>query len=1089
MSSNKKYWKSVEELNETSSIVETLKQNEFVEQIPTDAFLGDKNTLESTSTTRRDFLKYVGFSTAAASLAACEGPVVKSIPYVVQPQEIIPGVANYYATTIADGFDFASVLVKTREGRPIKIENNTLAATGGNANARVNASVLGLYDSLRVQVPKKEGASISWSTFDIETNQKLTDLKADGKEIVLLTQTFASPSTSKLISEFKEKYGNVRHVVYDAISESAALDAYQAKYGERALANYDFSKAMTIVSVGADFLGDWQGGGFDAGYAKGRIPQEGKMSRHIQFESNMSLTGANADKRVPLTPSEQKIALAKLYSYVVGGSVSGSLPASVEDAVKNTAAHLKKAGSKGVVVTGINDVNAQTVALEINVFLASEAFDAKTPIKTRQGSDEAVLTLVADMKAGKVGAIIMSGVNPMYSLPNASDFAEGLKKTELSIAFSMKVDETSTKVQYIAAAPHYLESWGDAELKKGHYALIQPTIRPLFNTRQFQESLLKWTGNNVSYHDYIKDTWNSSILGGNPFNQALHDGVFVHGSSMGVLNGSSSKTVETTSTALNDKKNKTFVGGIIHDVAVGVGIKDEDKSGNTTTTSPKTTTNIVGTSALSVTSGGNAANALAASAKKSGLELSLYTKVGMGDGQQANNPWLQEFPDPITRTSWENYLTISKADADAVGLTNRHVANGALNGSYAKITVNGTSITVPVIIQPGQAKGSVGLSFGYGRTAGLKEEMQTGVNAYTVYHGFNSVQNVTIEPVAGEHEFACVQLQNTLMGRGDIIKETTLEIFNTYDKEDHEHGWNKVAKVSLNHVETPVTSPDVDLWDSFDRSIGHHFNLSIDLNACTGCGACVIACHAENNVPVVGKTEVRRSRDMHWLRIDRYYSSEESFIGDNEKKENISGLGNSLSEFREMEHASVNPQVAFQPVMCQHCNHAPCETVCPVGAPVHGRQGQSQMIYNRCVGTRYCANNCPYKVRRFNWFLYNGNDEFDYHMNDDLGRMVLNPDVVVRSRGVMEKCSMCIQKTQKTILDAKRDGREIKDGEFQTACSAACGNGAMVFGDINDKESKVVKLKEDNRMYHLLESVGVKPNVMYQTKVRNTNEA
>ncbi|CAH8282975.1 molybdopterin-containing oxidoreductase family iron-sulfur binding subunit [Mariniflexile fucanivorans] len=1089
MSSNKKYWKSVEELNENSSIVETLKQNEFVEQIPTDEFLGDKNTLEASSTTRRDFLKYVGFSTAAASLAACEGPVVKSIPYVVQPQEIIPGVANYYATTIADGFDFASVLVKTREGRPIKIENNALATTNGSANARVNASVLGLYDSLRVQSPKKEGASISWSTFDNETNQKLTDLNVAGKEIVLFTQTFASPSTSKLISEFKEKYGNVRHVVYDAVSESAALDAYQAKYGERALANYDFSKAMTIVSVGADFLGDWQGGGFDSGYSKNKIPQNGKMSRHIQFESNMSLTGANADKRVPLTPSEQKLALAKLYSYVVGGSVSGSLPSHIEDAVKKAAAQLKKAGSDAVVVTGIQDVNAQTLALELNAFLGSKAFDPKTAVKTRQGSDKEVLTLVADMKAGKVGAIIMSGVNPLYSLPNASDFAEGLKKTELSIAFSMKVDETSSQTQYIAAAPHYLESWGDVEIKKGHYALTQPTIRPLFDTRQFQDALLKWTGNDVTYHDYIKNHWNSSVLGGNSFNQALHDGGFVYGSSIGGLHKTSEETVESTSTELKDKKDRTFVGGIIHDVAVGVGIKDEDKDEFITTTSTSTITSNSGALAgVTVASGGNAANALAASAKKSSLELTLYTKVGMGDGQQANNPWLQEFPDPITRASWDNYLTVSKADADALGLMNKHVANGALNGSYAKVTVNGKSITAPIMIQPGQAKGSVGLAFGYGRTAGLKEEMQTGVNAYALYQNFNTTQSVTIEAVAGEHEFASVQLHNTLMGRGDIIKETSLEIFNTQDKKH----WNAVPMVSLNHKETPVTSPKVDLWDEFDRSIGHHFNLSIDLNACTGCGACVIACHAENNVPVVGKTEVRRSRDMHWLRIDRYYSSDATFEEDDAKKDGFSGLfgdNGSLGGFGEMEHASVNPQVAFQPVMCQHCNHAPCETVCPVAATSHGRQGQNHMAYNRCVGTRYCANNCPYKVRRFNWFLYNGNDEFDYHMNDDLGRMVLNPDVVVRSRGVMEKCSMCIQKTQKTILDAKRDGREIKDGEFQTACSAACSNGAMVFGDINDKESQVAKLKEDNRMYHLLESVGVKPNVMYQTKVRNTTEA
>jgi molybdopterin-containing oxidoreductase family iron-sulfur binding subunit len=332
------------------------------------------------------------------------------------------------------------------------------------------------------------------------------------------------------------------------------------------------------------------------------------------------------------------------------------------------------------------------------------------------------------------------------------------------------------------------------------------------------------------------------------------------------------------------------------------------------------------------------------------------------------------------------------------------------------------------------------------------------------------------------HEFACTQLQNTLMGRGEIVRETSLEIFNTKDAKY----WNSMTQVSRDHEEIDVTSAEADMWQAFDRSIGHHFNLSIDLNSCTGCGACVIACHAENNVPVVGKQEIRKSRDMHWLRIDRYYSSQDTFEGDLEMVENISGLGDSLSTFNKMEDPSANPQVTFQPVMCQHCNHAPCETVCPVAASSHGRQGQNHMTYNRCVGTRYCANNCPYKVRRFNWFLYNKNDEFDYHMNDDLGRMVLNPDVVVRSRGVMEKCSMCIQMTQKTILDAKLEGREIKDGEFQTACSSACGTGALAFGDINDKDSEVAHLKEDNRMYHLLESIGTKPNVMYQVKVRNT---
>ncbi|WP_282017275.1 TAT-variant-translocated molybdopterin oxidoreductase [Salegentibacter mishustinae] len=1022
MSSNKKYWKSVEELNENSSVVETLQQKEFAEEIPVDEFLGDKNSLESSKTSRRDFLKYVGFSTAAASLAACEGPVIKSIPYVVQPERIVPGVANYYASTIADGFDFASVLVKTREGRPIKIENNELSKSKGGVNSRVHASVLSMYDANRVKRPMIEGRNVSWEEFDREVGNALDNVSGD---MILLTQTFASPSTTKLINEFSQKYPNVRHVVYDTVSENDALNAFQSKFGKRALPNYDFSKAETIVSVGADFLGDWQGGGYDAGYAKGRVPKNGKMSRHVQFESNMSLTGANADKRYPVTPSQQKAVLAALYGYVAGGSSTSDLPAKIDDAVVKAARQLRKAGSGAVVVSGIPDANAQALVLEINEALGSAVMDTNNPRMIRQGNAEEVMQAVEDMKSGAVGAVLMAGVNPAYSLPNGKEFAEALAKVEVSLAFSMKPDETAQLCKFVAATPHYLESWGDIQYTASDFSLMQPTIRPLFDTRQFQDCLLKWTDNEKSYPDYIKETWSGSIPS---WNTALHDGVFKATSPVEVEASEASGSINVAT----------------------------------------------------------AASELSRPSENNGMELTLYTKPSMGDGQQANNPWLQEMPDPLTRASWDNYLTISKADAESMGLENENVSNGGLNGSYANVTLDGTVVkNVPVLIQPGQAKGTVGLALGYGKKEGIQEEMQVGVNAYPLYKNLNAVQSVTIEKAPGVHEFACVQLHNTLMGRGDIIKETTLEVFNTKDV----HEWNSVPEVSLDHVEKPVTSPEVDMWDGFDRSIGHHFNLSIDLNACTGCGACVIACHAENNVPVVGKSEVRRSRDMHWLRIDRYYSSEDSFIDDLDKKENISGLGSSLSEFGELEEPADNPMVVFQPVMCQHCNHAPCETVCPVAATSHGRQGQNQMIYNRCVGTRYCANNCPYKVRRFNWFNYSENEEFDYHMNNDLGRMVINPDVTVRSRGVMEKCSMCIQKTQKTILDAKREGRVIEDGEFQTACSAACDKGAMTFGDINNEGAVIRDKKEDDRMYHLLEYVGTKPNVMYQTKIRNTTEA
>ncbi|MEQ3661821.1 MAG: TAT-variant-translocated molybdopterin oxidoreductase [Flavobacterium sp.] len=1009
MASNKKYWKSVEELNENSSIVETLRNNEFVEQIPVDEFLGDKDSLANASTSRRDFLKYVGFSTAAASLAACEGPVVKSIPYVVQPEEVIPGVADYYATTIADGFDFANILIKTREGRPIKVENNKLEGAISGANARVHASVLSLYDSLRLKQSKIGGKDAAWSEVTSKIKSSLEDAKAKGGNVVLLTNTMASPSTDALIADLVAKYPTVKQVVYDAVSESNALDAFQSVYGVRGLADYDFSKSDVIVSVGADILGDWQGGGYDASYAKGRVPKQGKMSKHFQIEANMSLAGANADKRIPLNVTEQKIALADLYNAIVNGAT----PKNAE--IAKAAKQLSAAKSKGVVVTGLDDKDAQLVVLAINAAISSEAFNPSAARLTRKGDAKAVAQLVADMNAGSVHTLIMSGVNPVYTLANSKEFVAGLKKVKLSVAFSMKEDETASVTTIAAAAPHYLESWGDVALSRGHYSVMQPTIRPLFDTKQLQEVLLSLTENATSYHDYLKG-FAASQLNGKSWNQTVHDGFAV--AEVAPLSAS---VVEASASASK-----------------------------------------------------------LASSKSTGLDLVLYTKTGMGDGQQANNPWLQEFPDPITRVSWDNYVTVSKADAEKLGLENWNVANGGLNGSYVTLKVgNATLNKVPVIIQPGQAKGAVGLAFGYGKTASMKQEMQVGVNAYALYTNLNANQTVSISKEEGEHEFACVQLQKTLMGRGDIIKETTLEIFNSKDAAV----WNPVPMVSLDHKDTPAT--EVDLWTSFDRSTGHHFNLSIDLNACTGCGACVIACHAENNVPVVGKDEVRRSRDMHWLRIDRYYSSQDTFDGDNKLKGGTSGLMDSVSTLSAMEDPAENPQVAFQPVMCQHCNHAPCETVCPVAATSHGREGQNHMAYNRCVGTRYCANNCPYKVRRFNWFLYNKNSEFDYHMNDDLGRMVLNPDVNVRSRGVMEKCSMCIQMTQAVKLNAKREGRLVKDGEFQTACSAACSSGAMTFGDVNDKESQVATLVEDDRMYHLLEHIGTKPNVFYHVKVRN----
>ena len=950
--------------------------------------------IHNISTSRRDFLKFLGFSTAVAALAGCEGAVHKTIPYVIQPESIVAGEANYYATCIADGFDFASVLVKTREGRPIAVLRNPEAKAGGAVNARILASVLSLYDEHRNPSPTLSQGGELWQQLDTKAITALEKAKAEGKQIVMLSQTLASPSSYALIELLKEKYPTFKLIEYDTISEEATLRAFEKRCGLRAMPDYDFSKAKLIVSFDADFLGDWNGGGYEAGYAQGRIPSKANgMSRHIQLEANLSLTGANADERIALTPQQLKIALAQFYIFLTEYQTSHSedLPAEINEKLKAIADEVKKAGSDAVIITGIDKDNAQELSLALNKRLKSKAFIPETPILTRKGDVTwKFKPLLTDMNEGKVGVLFINNLNPLYSLPNAEAFAAGLKKVPFSVSFAMRADETAQQTTLWAPQPHYLESWGDVEFKYGHYGLMQPCIRPLFNTKQWQDCFLQWIGHKESYYDFIKAHWENHILKGFPWEQALHDGTFV-----------------------DNEKRFDFEQ------------QEEERLSLFRTKESFTDISI---------------SQLLISQTESPFELTLYTSTALGDGQQANNPWLQELPDPIHRTTWDNFLTMHPTDAQTLGIENWHTADGALDGHQAKISANGKSIIAPVLITPAQAQGSVGLALGYGRKAGIQAEMQVGVNAFVLYKDHCKNQGVQIEKAEGTHQFACLQLQNELVGRKNILKEISLETFLSESSEV----WNPKHPKTRKELTTP-----------------HHFKLSIDLNACTGCAACVIACHAENNVPVVGKEEVRRSRDMHWLRIDRYESRE------NEQR-----------------------CVGFQPVMCQHCNNAPCETVCPVIATAHGQQGQNQMAYNRCVGTRYCANNCPYKVRRFNWFQYSENKQFNYNMNNEIGRMVLNPDVTVRSRGVMEKCSLCIQNTQAVILKAKREGRAVAPGEFNNvvACAAACNTGAMVFGDVNEEGSKIAQLSASDRMYQLLAELNTDPNVVYQVKVVNSEK-
>lgn len=1015
---SKRYWKGVEELRNDAEFVR-LKNNEFPEQLPLDRAI-EKKAEDPGTTPRRDFLKFLGFSVAAASLAACEAPVRKTIPYLIRPDQITPGIANWYASSYFDGYDYCSVIVKTREGRPIKLEGNPLnPVTKGGVNARVQASVLSLYDSARHKGPTNNGTAVTWTDADKSITEKLAAISAKGGKIRLLSSTVISPSTNKAISEFSAKYPGLRHIVYDSISASAMRQANQESFGLNVIPTYNFDKANVIVALDADFLVHWVSPiEHAAQYAVTRRLDDGKktMSRHIQFETALSVTGSNADKRFAVKPSQQGAVATNLFNALAAlagvPTISAPSAGELQKEIEAVAKELWENKGKSLVVCGVNSTAVQNVINGINSLLENygTTIDLDNASNLRQGNDADVAALIDEVIKGEVSALIVYNCNPVYSLPNGTAFADAMKKMELTVSLSDRPDETSAVCQFICPDHHQLESWNDAEPRAGVYTIAQPTIAPLFTTRQAQESLLTWAGTPVNFHDYIAAHWTSAIFSKaqGSWNKVVQDGAFETGTAT-PKNYKSSANLSASADAISK-----------------------------------------------MTSGG--------------FEMVVYEKVGLGNGLQANNPWLQELPDPISKVTWDNYIAVSPKDAREKGWK---------QGNVVAVKTGSVSVKVPVVVQPGQAFGTASLALGYGRKATGKVADDRGVNAYPFMSFVNGnlsnmVSTVEIQKtIDDDYMLAATQTHHTMMGRA-IVKETTLDAWKKDPKAGNEEEVITV-KVAKGEEQKKPTSA-VSLWDEFDSG-NHHWGMAIDLNSCIGCGACVVACTAENNVSVVGKDEVNRSREMHWIRIDRYYSS------DADPKEGESG------DIKKMEDPSDMPKVIFQPIMCQHCAHAPCETVCPVIATSHSSEGLNQMTYNRCVGTRYCANNCPYKVRRFNWFKYFDNPQFDYHMNDDLGKMVLNPDVVVRSRGVMEKCSMCVQRLQDGKLTAKKEGRKLADGEIKTACSQSCPTNAIVFGDYNNPDSRLSKLWDpEGRSYHLLGELNVQPNVYYQTKVRNVQE-
>ena len=1061
-----KYWRGYEEL---TNDLEFVKQSGDEFNMPTDA---EKSTFSD----RRDFLKALGFGVAAVSLAACEAPVKHAIPFLNKPEEYDPSIANFYASSYFDGSDYCSVLVKTREGRPIKIEGNQLSSVSkGGTSVRTQASVLGLYDNNRFKGPLKGKNETDWTNLDKEVMGGLEAAKSAGQPIYLVSQTNISPSSNSAVAAFSAAFSTAKHIQYDPYSSHGLLEAVKEVSGIRALPSYDFSKAKTVVSFGADFLGSWLSSTeYSRQFASTRRvgPSKTEMSRLFVFESMMSATGANADYRSSIRPSEEGLVIAALYNEVVALIGSGSpvqAPAPKNNKfIKQAAAELVAHRGSSLVVDGSNDVRLQKLVLHLNQLLGNfgSTLSLASPSYIRKGNDLEMNQFVDALNGGQVGAVLFLDCNPVFDHPRGAEIKSGISKAGLSLSFSYAPDETAASCKLVAPNHYFLESWGDAEPRKDCFSLVQPAISPIYKTRQAEESLLKWAGISSSYFDFVKSYWKANIYPKQKFgygsfkdfwNFSLHDGVFE-------VNGVNPRAV-----AQNPQSTDSLATASILPSVPNIAQPLPEPSLNFDL------------------SGLDASISQDYKPADGGFDLVVYEKVGMGNGSQANNPWLQEFPDPVTRACWENYLVIPMALATQLGIK-------VTEGKTTKVNLKagGKSISIPALVQPGQNGSTVALAIGYGRTETGKTGKDVGINAYPLIRNSNGVlsyniSGVSVEKSAEEHLVAHVQTHHTVMGR-PVIQETTLD---KYIKNPAEGRY--FPKITTPNGEE--TASDFSLW--FDNEIesapnemakgpnkrpNHQWSMVVDLNTCFGCGACVVACQAENNVPVVGKQEVLNRREMHWIRIDRYYKSD--MTHSRAEKEGV-GL---IDMYGQMEVPSDDPEVVFQPLMCQHCSNAPCETVCPVLATTHSSEGLNQMTYNRCIGTRYCANNCPYKVRRFNWFSYPENKDFDFNVNNNLGKMVLNPDVTVRARGVMEKCSMCVQRIQEGKLNAKKESRRPMDGEINTACAQACPTDAIVFGDMSDKSSKLYQLLSEHksgRAYTLLEEINTKPSVIYLTKIRN----
>ncbi len=985
------------------------------------------NTQEQDSgASRRSFLKLAGFSLAATVAGCSRGPVMHAIPYLVSPEEIVPGLSYQIATTCAGCTAGCAALATCRDGRPTKLEGNPRQSWSGGLCAVGQASLLPLYDSHRFSESmrskkteaRREFSAITWKKADEEIREQLAAIQGAGGNIRILSGTITSPSTLAAIDTFLSGFEKSGHVMFDPLSASSILEAHERTHKTRVVPHFRFDRAKIIASFDADFLGTWISPvEFSKAYAKGRNPDSSPtvFSKHYHFESRMSLTGSRSDHRAVVAPGELRDAIVFLWDVISRkAGIENTLPITpvsnkVEESIQSLSTELWKHRGQGLVISGSSDPTLQTLINRMNHALGNygKTLDLARPSLQKKGNDRELTQLITDMQEGSIDALIVQGVNPAFDLPPEAGFVSALKNVKLVIRLSPYQDETSQLSDYVCAESHSLESWNDTEAIRGSYSLTQPTVPPLQSARTLRETLTRWQGRTTSDRDLVREYWRREIWPTVPmtsfpsfesfFQKSLHDGCYEHEGSSGA-------------------KAPAWVDSDL--VAPKESVKP--KAGE--------------------------------------LGLILYSKLAMLDGSHAHNPWLQELPDPVTKVSWDNYACLSPKTAKAKNLS---------QGDTVIISsAGGTQIRLPVQLQPGQHEDVVAVALGYGRSGterfhgigpawleakpSVGSDGRVGKNAsvfLTLLSGElgNNGVSVTLKPDGGRSELACSQDYHSLTvpphlaPKGgevrDAVRSTTLSEW----KNDPDHA------IGEHH------DHDKSLWKDDHLHPGARWGLAVDLTACTGCSACVVSCQAENNIPVVGKDEMRRHREMHWMRIDRYYQGEGTDI-----------------------------ETVHQPMMCQHCANAPCETVCPVLATVHSKEGLNQQVYNRCVGTRYCANNCPYKVRRFNWF--------DYPREDRLQNMSLNPDVTIRSRGVMEKCSLCVQRIQGAKAEDRRNGNENGVETIEVACQQSCPTSAIIFGDLNDPESKISRSVATKRSYTVLPELNTKPGVFYLAKVSNQDQ-